>query len=380
MRGLTSAFAALSASLVVGTAAAQETARGWAADAFVPSERGSRWFHGESLDLRGHGRMALGAVGSYAYRPVAIRDGEGDVIGSPVRNHALLHTGAAFVFADRIRLGFDVPLQLVGDGDPVTIGDVRYSPASDESAVGDVRLTGDVRLFGRYLEGFTGAVGAQLFVPAGSPSSFTGDGDPHLRPRLMFAYESGSVALSAMGGAHIRGRDQPWAGGRVGSEVFVGVSGGAVLANGRIVIGPELLATTVVSGDAALHTRTTPVEVLLGTRWELLPKIRFGAGVGAGLTQAYGAPVARALLSIEWVPDDPRPPPPAPSESPNPSDRDGDGVPDPDDACGFVPGERSEFPERNGCPPPATAEPAPDESAPDEPAPEEPVPAQEPAR
>jgi len=69
-------------------------ADGWSSDALIPSERGSRWFYAESLDLRGHGRMALGAVGSYSYRSVAIRDGDGNVIASPVRNQAVLHTGA----------------------------------------------------------------------------------------------------------------------------------------------------------------------------------------------------------------------------------------------------------------------------------------------
>lgn len=377
MRGVPFATAVLAVTLAARAATAQETARGWSADALVPSERGSRWFYAESLDLRGHGRIALGAVGSYSYRSVAIRDTDGDVLASPVRNQAVLHTGAAFVFRDRIRLGFDVPLQIVGDGNPLTVDGIRYAPAADEASVGDVRLSGDVRLFGRHLEGLTGAIGLQLFVPAGSPASFTGDGDPHARPRLMLAYESGAVALAFVTGAHVRGRDAAFAGGRIGSEAFAGVAGGAVLARGRIVVGPELVATTVVSGDAAFRTRTTPVEVLLGTRWETLPKVRIGAGAGAGLTQAYGAPVLRALLSIEWTPDDPPPPPPPPSEEATPPDRDGDGVPDPDDACGFVPGVKSEFPERNGCP--ATAPPPEPEPAPSpEPAPA-PAPSPEPA-
>jgi OOP family OmpA-OmpF porin len=359
-RSFAAAAAAFAAAALLGrTAAADE--EGWSSDALIPAERGSRWFFVESLDLRGHGRMALGAVATYSYRSVAVRDDRGDVVASPVRNQVVLHQGASFVFADRIRLGFDVPLQIVADGNSAVVDGVRFAPAADEAAVGDVRLAGDVRLFGRHAEGFTGAIGMQLFVPAGSPSSFTGDGEPHVRPRFMLAYEHRSVALAAMTGVHLRGRDEDWARGHIGSEVFVGLAGGVLLAQKRISIGPELIATTVVSEGWAFRARATPVEVLLGTRWEVLPKVRAAVGGGVGITHAYGAPVARALFALEWVPDDPLPPPTPKGDKVTPPDRDGDGVPDPDDACGFVPGEKSAFPERNGCPPP---EPEPEVVAP----------------
>lgn len=130
---------AAAAFLIASPAWAQATPTptpGWSSDAFLPAERGSRWFYVESLDLRGHGRMALGAVGTYSYRSVAIRDGNGDdVRGSLVRNQAVLHTGASFVFADRIRLGFDVPLQIAADGRSVTLAGALYTPAASVALV-----------------------------------------------------------------------------------------------------------------------------------------------------------------------------------------------------------------------------------------------------
>jgi len=340
---------------------------GWSADAFVPAERGSRWFAAESLDLRGHGRMALGAVATYSHRLVVARDSDGTALGPVVENQARLHTGASFVFADRLRLGFDVPLQIVNDGQTVVVRGVTYRHAYDQAMVGDVRLSADVRIFGRFREGFTGAIGGQLLVPAGAPRSFTGDGEPHVRTRVMFAYDRGSVTLAASGGVHVRGREENWAGGRIGSELFTVLAGGVLLANGRIVVGPELQATTVVSGGEGFQSRTTPIEAIFGTRWEVLPFIRVGAGLGAGLTRAYGAPAVRGLLSLEWTPEDPpAPPPPEPEKKDEGPDRDGDGVPDALDACGFVPGEASPFAERNGCPPPLPA--APPTTSPSEPA------------
>ncbi len=352
-------FAAFTAFSAVSLRAAPASAvEGWSSDALIPSERGSRWFYAESLDLRGHGRMALGAVGSYSFRSVAIRDCDGNVVASPVRNQTVLHTGASFIFHDTIRLAFDVPLQLAADGRAATIDGVRYAPASDETAVGDVRLAGDVRLFGRHREGWSAALGLQLFVPSGSPASFTGDGEPHVRPRFMLAYDKEIVLLAFTGGMHLRGRDESYAGGHIGSEAFAAIAGGVMLAHRRISIGPELFATTVVSAGEAFGARTTPVEALLSSRIEVLTKIRLGVGAGGGLTHAYGAPVFRGLLSLEWTPDDPLPPPPKVDKN-APPDRDGDGVPDADDACGFIPGDRSPFPARNGCPAAQPVEPAP---------------------
>lgn len=358
MYGRACTAALLGASLVSLAAGRASAADGWSSDAMVPSERGSRWFFAESLDLRGHGRMALGAVGTYSYRSVAIRNADGNVVASPVRNQAVLHTGASFIFHDTVRLSFDVPLQLVGDGHAAVLDGVRYAPASDEVAVGDVRLAADVRLFGRHREGLSAALGLQLFVPSGSPASFTGDGEPHARPRFMIAYDKEVVLLALTSGVHLRGRDESYAGGHIGTEAFVALAGGVMVARRRISLGPELLATTVVSAGSAFGARTTPVEALLSARWEVLTKVRLGTGIGGGLTHAYGAPLFRALLSLEWTPDDPQPPPPKVDKD-APPDRDGDGVPDAEDACGFVPGEKSAFPDRNGCPPAPALAPAP---------------------
>jgi hypothetical protein len=52
-------------------ASAQETAEGIALDRFEPSERGSYWFSADSLDIRGQGRPAIGAVIDYGHAPLS---------------------------------------------------------------------------------------------------------------------------------------------------------------------------------------------------------------------------------------------------------------------------------------------------------------------
>ena len=82
---------------------------------------------------------------------------------------------------------------------------------------------------------------------------------------------------------------------------------------------------------------------MIGAHFEPVPGLKFGAGVGTGLTRGYGAPEFRALLGIEYF-------------QPINLDRDGDGILDKDDACPDVKGVANSDPKKNGCPP----EPPPD--------------------
>ena len=146
-----------------------------------------------------------------------------------------------------------------------------------------------------------------------------------------------SVAYAARVSVMVRGRDEDYGDGRIGTSLNGGLSAGLLLADGKLLVGPELFGSTVLSKGHALEARTTPIEALLGTHVDLGSDVRLGAGVGAGLTRGYGAPVFRGLLSIEWVPGDaPAPKAEAKAEEPKlaPRDHDGDGIP-----------------ERNGCPP-----------------------------
>ena len=333
-------------------ASAQEQP-GYASNHFQPSERGSQWFALDSLDLRGSGRLAIGAVNDYSYRSLVAYASDGTVDASIVRNQLTTHLGGAVVLADRVRIGLSVPLQLFADGHTASINGVTFRP-SDEVAVGDVRLSGDVRLFGVHGDAGTLAAGAELYVPSGQTSAYTGDGEPRVAPRLLFAGRTDSFAYAARAGVMVRGREEDYGDGRIGTSLNAGLSAGLLLADGKVLVGPELFGSTVLSKGHAFEARTTPVEALLGTHVDLGSDVRLGAGVGAGLTRGYGAPVFRGLLSIEWVPGDaPAPKVEAKVEAPKPPppDSDGDGIPDCEDACSRAAGPRSDVAEKNGCPP-----------------------------
>ena len=64
--------ATIAAAAVPATASAQTVEPGFALNRFSPSAPGSDWFSLESLDLQGHGRVALGLLGDYARKPLAL--------------------------------------------------------------------------------------------------------------------------------------------------------------------------------------------------------------------------------------------------------------------------------------------------------------------
>ena len=354
-RGSLSVLAFAAAVAVAPKASAQEQA-GYAANHFNPSERGSRWFVLDSVDIQGNGRLALGAVSDYSYRALASYNSAGDVVASPIRNQYIMHLGGSIMLADRLRLGVGVPLQLFADGHTATINGVVHRPAED-TTVGDVRLSVDGRLLGEVGGPATLGLGVSLFAPSGTPSAYTGDGKPRVEPHVAFAGRSSSFAYAARLGVLFRGRNEDFGDGHIGTAITGGLSGGVLLADGKILLGPELYGSTVVADGRAFEGRTTPLEALLGAHFDTGRNIRLGAAAGAGLTRGYGAPVARALVTLEWIPGDAKP---EPAEAGK--DRDGDGISDCEDACGYVAGVSSPDPSKNGCPLDTDSDGAPDQS------------------
>lgn len=336
------AFAAVLA--VAPKASAQEQA-GYAVNHIDLSERGSRWFVLDSVDIQGHGRLALGVVNDYSYRPLVSYNSDGNAVASVVRNQYVMNLGGSIVLADRIRLGVGVPVQLFADGHTATINGVEHRAAED-TAVGDVRISVDGRLVGAPGDAGSLAFGVALFAPSGTQSAYTGDGKPRVEPRLAFAGRVSSFAYAAKVGVLFRGREEAFGDGYIGHSVTGAVSAGVLLANGKVLIGPELFGSTVVSDGRAFESRTTPLEALLGAHLDVGSNVRVGLAGGAGLTRGYGVPVARGLLSLEWVPGDAKPE----AEADKTEDRDGDGIGDCTDACSYVRGASSLDPAKNGCP------------------------------
>ena len=332
------------------TAAAAPQAAGFNLDQFDPSERGSDWFALESLDLRGNLRPAIGVVGDYAYRPLAIYNADGSVRSNILSDQFFVHVGASLVLVNRLRFGLNVPIALLQDGDGGTANGVAY-PQPSSQAIGDIRLGLDLRLLGEYGDPFTLAVGAQVYFPTGSQNNYTGDGSLRVQPRLMAAGDISIFTYAAKIGFEYRGLSANFGGdaagnggSAVGNEITYGISAGLRLADKKLLIGPEVYGAAVVTNSNEIFaTKTTPLEGILGLHYTIGSDWKVGLGGGTGFNRGFGSPTARGVAVIEWAPALQKPPPP---------DRDGDGILDPQDACPDQPGVASDDPTKNGCPPP----------------------------
>jgi OOP family OmpA-OmpF porin len=336
----------LSSLCLLSAATASAQSSGFALDRYEPSERGSDWFANESLDLRGHVRPAFGLVGDYAYKPLVFYDANGDEQAAIVEHQLFVHLGGAVNLFDRLRLGASLPLLAYTKGESLTVANSSFS-TKDSTTIGDPRLTADVRLIGSYRDPFSLAVGVQGFIPVGSEDSFASDGKLRLRPRVMGAGDVGPLAWAAQLGFNYRAKNDNLGADAFGSEATFSAAVGMRALDGKLIVGPEVFGSTVVSdsGDGAFKKRTTPLEVIIGGKYHVTPEWRVGAGVGPGLTRGVGAPAVRGLLSIEWLPEIEKP-------AEKPADRDGDGILDREDACPDQPGVRTDDPKTNGCPPP----------------------------
>lgn len=320
----------------------------FAVNKFEPAERGSEWFANESLDYRGKVRPAVGVTGDYAYRPMVVLNADGTVRDSVVRNALFVHAGASLTLFSRVRLGLNLPIQAAATGFASTVvrnGVTTYFPAPPKGGgLGDLRFGADARLYGEHQGPVRLALGAQAWAPTGSEEQYAGDGAWRIKPRFLAAGDIGRFTYAGQLAVTYRERDEKVGAGAIGSEINLGLAAGARLADGNLVVGPELWGSTVLSD--AFGRKSTPAEVAVGAHYLLARAVRIGAGLGTGLNRSYGAPVSRALLAVEWIPE-------------VIEDRDGDGIADREDACPDVRGIRSADPAKNGCPPPAPMPPAP---------------------
>ena len=136
---------ALALLALVPATPAQAQSQGFAINRFDPAERGSDWFAADSLDLRGHGRLALGVTGDFGHKPLVLYDRDGEELSAIIENQLFVHFGGSLVLWERLRLGVSMPLLAYqsGEGGTVTLyGDVRQSHTRREAENRVAKLDG----------------------------------------------------------------------------------------------------------------------------------------------------------------------------------------------------------------------------------------------
>ena len=323
---------------------------GIALNRFEPSERGSDWFANESLDLRGTVRPAIGVIGDYGYKAYVLRNPDDSENTGILVHQFYLHVGGAITLFDRLRVGVSLPIALVNEDSDSQAGTVATNIRGGQTyvsptkgGVGDLRFALDLRLAGEYGDPFTIALGGRVWLPTGDETQYLGDGQVRVGPRVNVAGDVSAFAYAAGVGVVYRANDAPFAGHPTGTELDFSAAAGVRVADRKLLVGPEIFGSTVLTDSSAVFSdHTTPLALLVGAHYTA-GDVRFGLGAGPGLSSAAGTALFRALASFEWMP--------AIEKTVPPSDRDGDGVFDPEDACPDVRGVRTADPKTNGCPP-----------------------------
>jgi OOP family OmpA-OmpF porin len=328
-------FLAVLAASFATTSTASAQSDGFALNRFDIAEVGSDWFSGDSLDFRGGFRPGFRLAVDWAHKPLVRYDANGDEIAAVIADQVHGHIGVGAMIADRLRLSINLPVILGQGGEANTVNGTNFASISG-AAIGDLRLAADLRIAGEYGDPISLAVGVQVHTPTGDQSAFAGDGNVRVMPRLMIAGDIATFAYSVRAGFNYRPQDEGFGSTPTGSEMAFVVTAGVRLADGAVLLGPELWGSTIVSdGDAAFKKDTTPFELVFGAHLKL-GGFSAGLGAGPGLTQGMGAPAVRVLATIGYVPDV--------------SDRDGDGIYDSDDACPDLKGPEHKDPKLHGCP------------------------------
>ena len=329
----------------------------FALDPYEPPPAGDRFFSVESAEAPGHLMVSVAATQSLPMASLVVTElgPDGEEEQTPlVGLLGVVHVGAGFALFNRLKLSVDMPALVAASGESVGGMDPPDAPE-----LGDLRAGGRVVVLGGRERSYRVALGGRVWFPTGEQSAWVGDGKVRGGPELLLSGRAESFFWALASSVTFR-RAVTLADTTVDDQLGFGAVAAGVL--GRAQISLELAGSVVLASEDAFGGSNTNLELLLGTKYRLLPPCQVGVAVGPGLAEGLGTPVARALLTLSWSeevrpePSQPwTPPQTPPSDTPPPppptTDVDGDGVVDPLDACPDAPGAASERPSENGCPP-----------------------------
>ncbi|KYF98623.1 porin [Sorangium cellulosum] len=331
-------LAAALAALAAAPARAQDAPvkpDGMALSRFVPAPAGDRMFSVPSPFAPGHLTPHVMLMADYASNPLVLRRArDGAEIGAVVSDQLTFRLNASLPLWNKVSFDLDAPLTALQSGENPNGGGREFaSPSGAE--LGDLRLGARVQLYGTYHDPLQLAVGAYLWLPTGAADSFVSDGHVRAMPYLAAGGRLDRLVWSSSLGTELR-RSQSFGGVAQGTMLTLGGGVGFLALGDRLQVGPEL-TTAMVLED--ISSRSINAELLLDARYRFLPFLEAGVGVGPGLTSGIGTPDLRVVAMAAFTPE-------------QPPDGDRDGIPDPEDACPKVAGERSADPRKHGCPPP----------------------------
>ncbi|WP_437484769.1 hypothetical protein WME75_45770 [Sorangium sp. So ce1014] len=308
------------------------------------------------------GEWSASLWGSYAYRPIVLRDpASGEVRFDVIRHQVSADFAAGVGIARRLLVGLTLPVVVHQAGDAPrsdatrVLGDT-WVPAQ---ALGDLGLVAKLTLVqptGGDLGGLGLALHERFTLPTGDEASFVGEGSVTNELRLLAEYRLIAFGAHLAAGLKLRAAEARFAcqatpasaAGRdpcptvFGHELPFGL--GLSFRPQILGIDPEGRATIFLEASGHLplspiapfeNQETAALELGLAARYAI-GDVSFLGGVGTALVGGIGTTPLRAVLSVAWTP--------------RVHDADGDGVNDEADQCRELAEDLDGFQDEDGCP------------------------------
>lgn len=332
---------AFAVALLCGLAATTVAAQSLDPQHFKPTPDAAALFTVDTAEIRPSGAVDVGTVFNYGQDLLVLRNVDtlaraGSFVSQRLDANLLASVGVLGF----LELGIDVPLIGLQSG-ATGLGMLpeQSSQQLSSAGIGDVRLMVKARLLREDLHGISLAVLPVLTAPTGR--ELNGAGGFGFLPEVVVSRRLGALRFAANLGVRLQPTSQLNEL-TVGNELVWRAGGGLDFAELGTGVPVEVLLEAY--GQTALaepfkRAQQSPVEALLGARYNLGNGLGLQAGAGRGLSMGYGAPAWRAFAGLSYSVG-------RGAGVSAPADRDADGVVDGEDAC---PDEAGPF-ERQGCP------------------------------
>ncbi|MCP3138372.1 OmpA family protein [Pyxidicoccus xibeiensis] len=288
----------------------------------------------------------------FNWRILALKLGDeklGDLLPYRLDAHLLF----AYQLHERLELAVDLPFTLLqGDNfnllrDALDAPDFPGAAGVSRTTIGDIRLLPRVHLLDREKFPVGVSLVAEVRLPTGSASSFTGERGVLWAPRLAVEqrFEFLPIPFRVLGNVGVRIRPHA-------QYLNLLVDDELTLGAGAVAELPNLGRFTDVEGVAEMHLGTplvrpfnfdqadslkSPWELLVGARAKVWGNwgLELNVGRGLNLSSGYGREALRVMFALRY--------------DEKFLDSDGDGVPDVRDRCPMEAEDKDGFQDNDGC-------------------------------
>ncbi len=290
----------------------------------IDAER-TLWTDDSAAAPTGYWRAKLGLA--YARNPLTYRSADGSE--TAILANALQGDLIGAVSLSRLRIGLDLPIWLLTDGDTIGGGGGLGDIALDLKGTAISRENGPVGL----------AFGARFDLPTSTVDAPVGNPGLGWALQVIADAEAGPMLFAAnLGTQGVPPTDlgaQEW-----DDQFFYRLGAGLSLAEDNDAgLSLDLAGRAAYGG---LGASGSPLEAMLGGWTRLGESFVLRPGVGTGITKGFGSPDFRGVLTLGYEPR-------------KVTDRDGDGILDKVDQCRNQPEDFDQFQDSDGCPDPKTA-------------------------